>query len=328
MSGSFMYDVALSYVAEDALTARQLIDRLQPRLHTLIFDCAAIQRHEPHAIPVALAADSRIVVILQQRLWGETLSTQRELSAIQERLDRQGSAFLMVVALEPFASTNGWMPSTVIPTPLSGDCAAEVDAIIDAILRAGGRVMPRAIGDAGSDSASNTLDNEIDDGYLGGRGALLSSYKLATAAQREVALLIEGVEKGADEIRAAFRDVKVEVRRAPGRCVLQAGKVGLSLSWLHRPMTSVEGALLLMEWDGTVTFPGERARRSLHASVAREQLLHLETAAWPAWNWSADDVPTRKYTSADLASLCIQLIIQRLRYADSVMGTGAAELLM
>ncbi|HEU6450616.1 MAG TPA: hypothetical protein VFT57_04290 [Gemmatimonadaceae bacterium] len=326
MPGSFMYDVALSYVAEDALTARQLISRLQPRLHTLIFDCAAIQRHEPHAIPLALAAHSRIVVVLQQRLWGETLSTQRDLSAIRERLDHQGSAFLLVVALEPSTGATGWMPATVVPTPLSSDCTAEVDVVIDAILRAGGQVMPRAIGDAGS--ASNTRVDEIDDGYLGGRGALLSSYKLTTAAQREVVLLIDGVEKGADEIRAAFRDVKVEVRRAPGRCVLQAGRIGVSLSWLHRPMTSVEGGLLVMEWDGTVTFPGERAGRSPHASVAREQLLHLETAAWPAWNWSADDVPARKYTSADLASQCIQLIIQRLRYADSVMGTGAAELLM
>ncbi|HEU4584369.1 MAG TPA: hypothetical protein VFR95_01410 [Gemmatimonadaceae bacterium] len=328
MPGSFTYDVALSYVAEDALTARQLISRLQPRLHTLIFDCAAVQRGEPHAIPVALTADSRIVVVLQQRLWGETLSTQRDLSAIQERLDRQGSAFLLVVALESSVGTTGWMPANVSPTPLSSDCTAEVDAIIDAILRAGGQVMPRAIGAAGSAPVSNTHDNEIDDGYLGGRGALLSSHKVATVAQREVALLIDGVEKGVDEIRAAFRDVKVEVRRAPGRCVLQAGKVGLSLSWLHRPMTSAEGALLVMEWDGAVTFPGERARRHAQASVARELLLHLETAAWPAWNWSEDDVPTRKYSSADLASLCVQLVMRRLRYAESVIGTSAPALLM
>lgn len=328
MPGSFMYDVALSYVAEDALTARQLISRLQPRLHTRIFDCTAIQRHDPHAIPVALAADSRVVVVLQQRLWGETLSTQRDLSAIQERLDVQGSAFLRVIALEPSTGTAGWMPANVSPTPLSSNCTAEVDAIIDAILRAGGQVMPRAIGDAGSASVSDTHDHEIDDGYLGGRGALLSSYKAATAAQREMALLVDWVEKGADEIRAAFRDVRVEVRRAPGRCVLQAGKVGLSLSWLHRPMTSVEGALLVMEWDGTVTFPGERARRYPQARVASEQLLHLETAAWPAWNWSADDVPTRKYTSADLASVCVQLVMRRLRYAESVIGTGTSALLM
>ena len=54
----------------------------------------------------------------------------------------------------------------------------------------------------------------------------------------------------------------------------------------------------------------------------------VETVAWPAWNWSADDVPMRKYSSADLASLCVQLMIQRLRYAESVIGTGAEALLI
>jgi hypothetical protein len=93
-------------------------------------------------------------------------------------------------------------------------------------------------------------------------------------------------------------------------------------------VTSDEGALLLIEWDGTVTFPGERARHGRHASVAREQLLHLETVGWPKWNWSDDDVPMRKYSSADLASLCVQLIMRRLRYAESVIGTGASALLM
>ena len=332
MPTSFPYDVAISYVAEDSLTARELIRRLQPRLRAPIFDSTAVQQLDARCVPVTLAADSRIVVVLHQRLWGETLSTQRDLSAIRERLDRQeggeGDAFLLLVALEPLAGTKEWMTGAAIPTPLTTDCAGAVDAIVNAVERAGGRVMPLAIGNDESALASDPRVLDLDDAGTAGRGASLSSFKIATAAQREVAALMGGVEKGADEIRAAFRDLEVEVRRAPDRCVLQAGGVGLSLSWLHRPVTSDEGALLMMEWDGTVTFPGERARRGCHASVASEQLLHLETIAWPAWNWTADAAPMRKYTSADLASLCVQLIIQRLRYADSVIGTGAAALLM
>jgi hypothetical protein len=333
MPTSFTYDVAISYVAEDSLTAREVIRRLQPRLHTPIFDSTAVQQHDAQCIPRALTADSRIVVVLHQRLWGETLSTQRDLSAIQERLERQdgGEAdpFLLVVALEPLAgTTKDWMAGAAIPTPLTIDCAEALDAIIDAVERAGGGAMPLAIGDGPSAPASDSRVPDLEDGGTGGRGASLSSFKIATAAQRELTALMGAVEKGADEIRAAFRDLDVEVRRAPDRCVLQAGDVGLSLSWLHRPVTSDEGALLMMEWDGTVTFPGERARRGCHASVASEQLLHLETVAWPAWNWSADAAPMRKYSSADLASLCVQLMIQRLRYAESVIGTGAEALLM
>jgi hypothetical protein len=186
--------------------------------------------------------------------------------------------------------------------------------------------MPSTLGN--DESAVSTILPDLDDGAWSDRSAYLSSYKIATAAQREVTALIDGVEKGAEEIRSAFRELEVEVRRTPNRCVLQAGDVGLSLSWLHRPVTSDEGALLLIEWDGTVTFPGERARNGRRASVAREQLLHLETVGWPEWNWSHDDLPTRKYSSSDLASLCVQLVLRRLRYAESVIGMGASALLM
>ena len=332
MPTSFTYDVAISYVAEDSLTARQLIRRLQPRLVAPIFDSTAAQEHDAHGVAAALSTGARIVVVLHQRLWGETLSTQRDLSAIRERLDRRergdGDAFLLVVALEECVDGKNCLSGAAASTVLTSDCAGEVEAIIDAVERAGGRPLPQAIGNDPSASAFDQRALNLDDGGSAGRGASLSSFKIATAAQREVTALMGGVEKGADEIRVAFRDLEVDVRRAPDRCVLQAGEVGLSLSWLHRPMTSDEGALLVMEWDGTVTFPGERARRGCHASVAREQLLHLETIAWPAWNWSADAAPMRKYSSANLASLCVQLMIQRLRYAESVIGTGAEALLM
>lgn len=328
MPTSFTYDVAISYVAEDSLTARQLIRRLQPRLHAQIFDSAAVQEHDAHIVPDVLSSDSRIVVVLRQRLWGETLSTQRDLSAIRERLARDGDGFLVVVALESCGSgiPDEWITGSATPVPLSGDGAGEVDAIIAAVQRAGGGTLPVSLGDERSTAASPATGLGEED--LRRRGAALSAFKIAGATQRELSALIGAIEQGACEIRAAFRDVKVEVRRAPDRCVLQAGDVGLSVSWLHRPVTSGEGALLVIEWEGTVTFPGERARRGCHASVAREQLLHLETVAWPAWNWSADDAPMRKYSSADLASSCVQLIIQRLRYAESVIGTGAAALLM
>lgn len=321
----FTYDVAISYVAEDSLTAQQLIRRLQARLRVPIFDSAAVAEHDAHIVPDVLGSDSRIVVVLNQRLWGETLSTQRDLSVIRERHARDGDGFLVVVALESSEYTEEWMAGAAIPIALSDDCAGEVEAIISAVQRAGGLTLPVALSVAPSNTTT-TLPRDIDDDDMGGHGASLSSFKIATASQREVSALMGGIEKGADEIRGSVRDIKVEVRRAPDRCVVQAGDVGLSVSWLHRPVTSGEGALLVIEWDGTVTFPGERARRGCHASVAREQLLHLETVAWPAWNWSADDVPMRKYTSADLASLCVQLIIKRLRYTESAIGTGAPAL--
>lgn len=320
MPTSFLYDVALSYVSEDSLTARHLMKRLQPRLSAQIFDSSTAEEHDTRAVPDVLGSSARVVVVLHQRLWGETSSTQRDLDVIRQRLALNGAGFLVVVALEPCDGELGWVDGTPVRTSLSDDGACEVDAIMAAVERAGGRTIPASLNDG---EPAGGLHFEALDDDMAGRGALLSSFKIANAAQKEVAALMSAIEKDAGEIRASFPDLKVEVRRAPDRCVVQAGDVGLSTSWLHRSSSGDDGALLIIEWDGTVTFPGEQARRGCHASVAREHVLHLETVAWPAWNWSAADTPMRKYTSVDLASLCVQLIMRRLRYTERAIGTVA-----
>lgn len=144
----------------------------------------------------------------------------------------------------------------------------------------------------------------------------LQSFKAVAAARREVAALMASIER---QVVAMGKDgagvtagVGFEVRRTPERCVVQAGRMGLSVSWLQpQPNTIAESALLVMEWDGFVTLHGEAPPLMRRATLLRERGLQLDTAG-PDWFWRSDEAPARSFTSEELAQSCIQMLVHRV----------------
>jgi hypothetical protein len=50
--------------------------------------------------------------------------------------------------------------------------------------------------------------------------------------------------------------------------------------------------------------------------VVRVLVLLLEQVGTD-WQWRAADAPTRQYSSADLAALCVQLLVRRMNGAPT-----------
>jgi hypothetical protein len=130
------------------------------------------------------------------------------------------------------------------------------------------------------------------------------------------------------KIRTLLPDLDLRLRRTPDRCVVQAGRVGLSVSWLPSPRSPLaDGTLLVIEWDGTVTLPGERASPAVRrAAPVCEEVLRLDVGSAadvggsPQWRWRCTEgVAMRAYTSQGLAGQCMQRVLQRVR------GAMAAE---
>jgi hypothetical protein len=281
------------------------MQRLRARLDTPIFDAAERDEADAHDVPPALRSDARVVVVLHQRLWGETAATRRDRVIIERRVAQQGNGFLVFVSLEPRIELPSWVAAAHGCTALSPDGVAEVEAITAAVERSGGVTRAaHASSMFGLETGTEMRERQEED---------QSSFKMANLAQREVTALLDQIEKGVEELKARFPDREIAARRTPERCLIQAGDVALSVSWLRpAPQENGYGTLLVIEWAGTVTFPGEPLHPRHRATVVREHALHLETVAWPAWNWSADEMPLRKYTSSDLASLCLRQIAWQL----------------
>jgi hypothetical protein len=140
----------------------------------------------------------------------------------------------------------------------------------------------------------------------------LHSWKGVTAARREVLALIASIERRALTLGKDTPDLELRVRKTPERCIVQAGRFALSVSWLQpQAHTAADSALLVIEWDGVVTLHGEPPLASRRATLFRERRLHLEAASGTAWLWRSDASPARAFTSDELAQWCVQLLGRR-----------------
>jgi hypothetical protein len=100
--------------------------------------------------------------------------------------------------------------------------------------------------------------------------------------------------------------------RSPDRCIVQAGQVGFSLSWLRSGAAVADASLLVIEWEGTISFPGDSRRTTARATAVRELQLHADATGPAEWHWCADGQDGRTYTSLDLAAQCVALLMRRL----------------
>jgi hypothetical protein len=313
MSAPFLFDVAISHVGYDVLTARRLVDRLSPLLRLPVFfagerlDESADGEHV-EAVARVLEHQARVLVVLHQQLWGDTPATRADRRAIERRMAEHGTDFLVVIPLDPGAEQPAWMTHATLRENVSPDgIDGAVAAITAAVRRAGGVLRDETADEAAGRAERRELLEQAHD-------AALSSNKAALAVRREVDAVLDEIARRTSEIRVLLPDADLRLRRTPDRCIVQAGRFGLSLSWLPlRSDSPAKGALLVIEWDGTATLHGEPQSPTRRATPIREHVLHLAAGSSPDWRWCSEDESMRAYASEDLAAQCVHLLMQRLR---------------
>src|SRR5438552_15961601 len=139
MKHTFKYDVAISAVDFDALAAAELQRRLDQRLGQAIFAsvASATSPRSPAAATTARHAfekDARVVVVLFQRLWGSTLSTEADAAAIRARIAKSGRRGVYVIRLDG-SSMPSWLKggskSRALTPPSSDAVVGQIVAAVD-----------------------------------------------------------------------------------------------------------------------------------------------------------------------------------------------------
>jgi len=109
----FKYDVAFSFLAVDEGLALDLGNVLRNRLSVFVYserqkDLAG--KDGEAAFGAVFGQDSRVVVILYRKGWGQTKWTRIEETAIRNRGFEEGYDFVILVALEPHPEIPRWLP--------------------------------------------------------------------------------------------------------------------------------------------------------------------------------------------------------------------------
>jgi hypothetical protein len=151
----------------------------------------------------------------------------------------------------------------------------------------------------------------------------LDSHRALAVCAREFDRLADDVAKRVLGLSDEAKGLKAEVRRSPGRCIVQLGPVALTISWLRtRGETVSQGRLLIVEWIGTVGANGAQeyvngvptVAVTQTAKVARETVFVAEASDEKSWTWRREGKNGRKaYKSAELAKSVVSSVNGTLR---------------
>ena len=155
------------------------------------------------------------------------------------------------------------------------------------------------------------------------REDFLDSHRALAVCAREFDRLADDISRRVSDLEDEAKGLKADVRRSPGRCIVQLGPVALTISWLRtRAETVSQGRLLIVEWNGTVGANGAQeyvngvptVAVTQTARVVRESVFIPDATDEKSWTWKREGKTGRKaYRSADLAKTVVTSINGTLR---------------
>lgn len=311
MKRAFKYDVAISAADFDALAAEELKRRLEHRLAKGVY-IAPRAGDKPRTTAATAAArksieqDSRVVVVMFQRLWGVAQSAATEVAAIKARIGNVKRKDVVIVPLDttPIPS---WLKGVTLKGAGSPTSDVVLDAIVSAVSAAGG--APKKLTE--SAIAARHADEEK---RAKARASFLSSQRALALINRELDSLSMAVLRLCETPGTLPEGFSLESRRTPDRHTVQIGPVGLSFSWIRGRSNSIaDGQLLVIEWAGQLGDQNPPADANAKAAMpAFEHVLHPHATSPEDWQWRRADLDLCSYTTRDLAAQCVASVVRRL----------------
>ena len=285
------HDVMISAVRYDALFVADLSERVAAVLGATPYWRGMSSDHESDRS--ALAASTRLAIVVHQRLWSHDAATSADATELREIASRSPLPVCVIcVDEEP------------IPTWLmrSGDLAVHATSVAD-VLEQVRELFPDATLH-GRRTVNSELMADGDPPRPGrwGEGPPYLDQPRSLSALRHALDDLEaelGRRVQSEKEHAADRNVKLHC--APGRIIAQLAGVGLSFSWVPARSGAVaDGRLLVIEWEGVVAHGrGMGAMRT--ASPGRERVFQPVATGPGDLRWRSVDSAVGSYTSLDLA---------------------------
>jgi hypothetical protein len=308
MPRAFKYDVAISAADFDALAVGELKRRLEQRLSKPVFTIPRAKDGPrtpaaASAIQKAIEKEARVVVVLYQRLWGSTASSEAEAAGVRARIGKVKRKDVLIIPLDT-SPLPAWLKGVVIRSSDAPAGNAVIDAILEGVASAGG--TPKRLTDALL--AARVADEEQ---RARARISFLTSQRALTLINRELDSLSATVLRLCETPGTLPAGVAAEARRTPDRYTVQIGPVGLSFSWIRGRSNSIaDGQLLVIEWSGQL---GQHVPADpRNAMPAFEHVLQPHATSPEDWQWRRADLDLCCYTTRDLAEQCVASVVRRL----------------
>jgi hypothetical protein len=299
-SAAFVYDVAISAVAYDAMLVAELADSIGPRLRApacwrreIEIADAGTSTHPTNGDADAMSTDaSRIALVLHQRLWGRDPATIADDGLLRRRL-RARPKSLCVVTLDD-SPLPDWLRTAPQCDFAQAGIAGTVSFVLDAIVDAGGSLRPPFI--------QQEIPPDKGTRWPEGPAPFLKQPRAESALRRELDALAHQLAPLLETEQRLGENRVVEVLALPHRLIVRLDGIGISFSWVPDRSGAVgDGRLLVIEWHGVVSeLRGASALRS--ATPTRERVYRPEGTDPDSWRWRVDGPNGRACSTSNLAA--------------------------
>jgi hypothetical protein len=205
----FKYDVAFSFVQKDESIALQLYKLLNDRIRCFIYteeQKLLAGTDGEKTFNSVFSKESRIVVILFRKEWGNTKWTRIEETAIRNKGFEEGYDFVLLVPTEKNFTSPKWLPKNRIWIGLERWGIESAASVIEArIQEFGGTIKVASISDKAARAEQNIKDKQK-------REHILNSPEGLTLAFNEVKEVIFEIKKHESGIKNKVSDWHIKVR--------------------------------------------------------------------------------------------------------------------
>lgn len=282
-------DLALSAVPYDSILVREFAGALAPRVRGTVTAAADAQ---PDASRLT-ARQSRLAVVLHQRLWGVESETRADAAVLRTRVTEDAESVL-VVRLDA-ATPPEWLSKSATCAFGTIGLDGSVECIAKRLAALGGSPLPAVVAAPPVSNAQRPRSFDEAPGFL-------SQGRAFSTLRRELDSLSSELEPRLDAEEARRADGCVELHSQPNRVVARVGDVGVSFSWVAgRLGTVADGRLLVIEWSGVQSV--SRGSAVLNAATpTRETVYHAEGTGAENWQWRSDERHGRASSTANLVA--------------------------
>jgi len=312
----YKYDVAFSFLAQDESTATSLNDLLQDRVRTFLYSTrqeALGGTDGEQTFGAVFGEQSRFVVVLYRRGWGESPWTRIEQTAIRNRAFEHGYGFVIFVKLDSSVVPE-WLPKTQIWVGFERWGLTTTAGVIESrVQELGGEVGEETVA-----GRAARLERQVE--FSNRRHQFLHSREGIESALQEFTDLQQEIDREVAAINASGGSISFQVKTAPPQQVHQTvvmglGK-GLSVAWHHSYSNSFDDSgLYVSVWKGHPPFPGIRHLFDQPQKLAEENYT-FDVFPPDRPGWVASTTTARTYSTKALAAHVLKLYLEQVGAAQ------------
>jgi hypothetical protein len=227
----YKYDVAFSFLAEDEALAIQLNNLLQDRVRTFLYSKKQNEIAGTDGEKIfseVFGEQSRLVVVLYRKGWGETPWTRIEETAIRNRAYDHGYDFVKFIPLDEPPIVPRWLPRTQLWIGLKRWGITGAASVIEArVEELGGEPHEESV-----QERATRLERTME--FKNKREKFLNSTEGVNAAKEQYEALQIELEQLIDSIKISTSSIHLIVKKTQNLIVVLGLHKGISVNWYFR----------------------------------------------------------------------------------------------